>query len=392
MIRLNFLRTIVKMAEVKGLIKIFSSIALSCVFLLYAGPVSVRAGESKPAWETEWNETVEAAKKEGQIAVYHTRGPFDKLFADFSKRYPGIKFISATGRGGELISRVMSERRAGKYLVDIYLGATGTPLDVLYPGKLLEPIQPILVLPEVKDQSNWFGKRHHYGDPEGKYIFVFEGVVRSDMAYNTTLVETKEFTSYWDLLKSKWKGKIAAIDPRLAGFPEGFLQFAYYHADLGAKFLRQLFGEMDITISRDGRQIVDWLAVGKFAIAIGPSASDIQAGMKSNLPLSRFEPRAFKEGIYMRATQGSLSILNRLPHPNATKVFVNWLLSREGQTKFQNHFMRIDPVFSLRDDVVVDPSVEPYRPKPGDKFMPVYRPEYRDLQGAYKVIDEAATR
>ena len=392
MIRLNFLRTIVKMAEVKGLIKIFSSIALSCVFLLYASPVSVRAGESKPAWETEWNETVEAAKKEGQIAVYHTRGPFDKLFADFSKRYPGIKFISATGRGGELISRVMSERRAGKYLVDIYLGATGTPLDVLYPGKLLEPIQPILVLPEVKDQSNWFGKRHHYGDPEGKYIFVFEGVVRSDMAYNTTLVETKEFTSYWDLLKSKWKGKIAAIDPKLAGFPEGFLQFAYYHADLGAKFLRQLFGEMDITISRDGRQIVDWLAVGKFAIAIGPSASDIQAGMKSNLPLSRFEPRAFKEGIYMRATQGSLSILNRLPHPNATKVFVNWLLSREGQTKFQNHFMRIDPVFSLRDDVVVDPSVEPYRPKPGDKFMPVYRPEYRDLQGAYKVIDEAATR
>jgi len=149
---------------------------------------------------------------------------------------------------------------------------------------------------------------------------------------------------------------------------------------------------MDITISRDGRQIVDWLAVGKFAIAIGPSASDIQAGMKSNLPLSRFEPRAFKEGIYMRATQGSLSILNRLPHPNATKVFVNWLLSREGQTKFQNHFMRIDPVFSLRDDVVVDPSVEPYRPKPGDKFMPVYRPEYRDLQGAYRVIDEAATR
>jgi ABC-type Fe3+ transport system substrate-binding protein len=372
--------------------KIFGSIALSCVFLLYACPVSVRAGESKAAWETEWNETVEAAKKEGQIAVYHTRGPFDKLFADFSKRYPGIKFISATGRGGELISRVMSERRAGKYLVDIYLGATGTPLDVLYPGKLLEPIQPILVLPEVKDQSNWFGKRHHYGDPEGKYIFVFEGVVRSDMAYNTTLVETKEFTSYWDLLKSRWKGKIAAIDPKLAGFPEGFLQFAYYHADLGAKFLRQLFGEMDITISRDGRQIVDWLALGKFAIAIGPSASDFQAGMKSNLPLSRFEQRAFKEGIYMRATQGSLSILNRLPHPNATKVFVNWLLSREGQTKFQNHFMRIDPVFSLRDDVVVDPSVEPYRPKPGDKFMPVYRPEYRDLQGAYKVIDEAATR
>ena len=372
--------------------KTFGGMALSSAFLLSACLASARAGESKPAWETEWNATVEAAKKEGQITVYHTRGPFDKLFADFNKRYPGIKLSSATGRGGELISRMMSERRAGKYLVDLYLGATGTPLDVLYPAKVLDPIQPMLLLPEVKDESNWFGQRHHYGDPAAKYIFVFEGVVRSDMAYNSALVDAKEFTSYWDLLKSKWKGKIAAMDPKLAGFPEGFLQFAYYHRDLGAKFIRQLFGEMDVTLSRDGRQIVDWLATGKFALAIGPSASDIQAAMKSNLPVSRFEPRAFKEGIYMRATQGSLSVLNRLPHPNATKLFINWLLSREGQTLFQNYFLRIDPVFSLRDDIPVDPSVEPYRPKPGDKFMPVYRPEYRDLQGAYKLIDESLKR
>ena len=149
---------------------------------------------------------------------------------------------------------------------------------------------------------------------------------------------------------------------------------------------------MEITLSRDSRQLVDWLAVGKFAIALAPSASDIQAGMKQGMPLSRFEPRAFKEGIYMRATQGSISVLNRLPHPHATKVFVNWVLSREGQTQFQTHFLRIDPVFSLRDDVPVDPTVEPYRPKPGDKFMPIYRAEFRDLQGAYKLIDEALQR
>ncbi len=94
----------------------------------------------------------------------------------------------------------------------------------------------------------------------------------------------------------------------------------------------------------------------------------------------------------MRATQGSLSILNRLPHPNATKVFVNWLLSREGQMHYQKHFLRIDPVFSLREDVPPDPIVEPYRPKPRDKFMAIYRPEFRDLEGAYKVIDDALKR
>ncbi|MGH7870664.1 MAG: ABC transporter substrate-binding protein [Candidatus Binatia bacterium] len=371
--------------------KLLSAAILSWVLLSFLASTSVRAGAAMQT-DVEWKDTVQAANKEAELTVYHTRGPFDKLFADFNKRYPAIKFLSASGRGGELIARMMSERRAGKHLVDIYLGASGTPLDVLYPAKVLEPIPSLLLLPEVRDPSNWFGKRHHYGDPEGKYIFVYEGVVRSDMAYNTALVDAKEIVSYWDLVKPKWKGKIAAIDPKLAGFPEGFLQFTYYHPDLGGRFLKQLFGDMDITVSRDGRQIVDWLAAGKFAIAIGPSASDVQAAIKSRLPLARFEPRAFREGIYMRATQGSLSVMNRMPHPNATKVFVNWLLSRDGQIQFQNHFMRIDPVFSLRDDIPVDPSVEPYRPKPGDKFMPVYRSDYRDLQGAYKLIDEAQKR
>ncbi len=349
----------------------------------------MQAGESKPVWEPEWRENVEAAKKEGQVTIYHSRGPFDKVFEEFNKRHPAIKIVSVIGRGGDLITRMMAERRAGKYLADMYLGSSGTPLDVLYPAKVLEPISNLLILPEVRERSHWFRGQHHFADPEGKYIFVFEGVVRSDMAYNTKLVDPKEFSSYWDLLKPKWKGKIAAMDPKLAGFPSGLLQFAYHHPELGPGFLRQLFGEMDITLSREGRQLVDWLAVGKFAIALGPSASEVQFGMKQGLPFARFEPRAFKEGIYMRATQGSLSVMSQLPHPRATRVLVNWLLSREGQTHYQREFLRIDPVFSLREDVPPDPTVEPYRPKPGDKFMSVYRAEFRELEGAFKVIDEA---
>jgi len=355
-------------------------------------PGALQAGEPRPGWEAEWERVQEEAKKEGQITLYHTRGPFDKLFGEFSKRYPGIKVTGVTGRGGELSSRIMAERRAGKDFADIYLGSAGTPSDVFYPAKILEPAQAFLLLPEVVDKSRWVQRQHHYADPEGKYVLVFEGVVRSDMAYNSKLVEPKEFTSYWDLLKPKWKGKIVAMDPKLPGFPSGLLQFAYYHPDLGAKFLRLLFGEMEIALSRDSRQLVDWLAVGRFAIGLAPSAGDLQSAMRQGLPLARFEARAFKEGIYMRATQGSLSIMNRAPHPNATKVFVNWLLSREGQTHYQRLFLRIDPVFSLREDVPIDPAVQAYRPRPGDTFMPVYRAEFRDLQGAFKVIDEALGR
>ena len=355
-------------------------------------PGALQAGEPRPGWEVEWEKVQEESKKSGQIAVYHTRGPFDKLFEEFNKRYPWIKVTSVTGRGGELMARIMAERRAGKYLADMYLGSAGTPVEVFYPAKILEPVPAFLILPEVVDKSRWFQRQHHYGDPESKYIFVFEGVVRSDMAYHTTLVDPKEFTSYWDLLKPKWKGKIVAMDPKLPGFPSGLLQFAYYHPDLGPKFLRLLFGETEITLTRDARQLVDWLAVGRFAIGLAPSASDLMAAMRQGLPLARFEPRAFKEGLYMRATQGSLSIMNRAPHPEATKVFVNWLLSREGQTHFQTLFLRIDPMFSLREDVPVDPVLQPYRPRPGDKFMPVYRAEFRELEGAFKVIGEAMRR
>ena len=366
--------------------------AAACGLLLWLGVSAAHGAESKSSWESEWSRAVEAAKREGQVTISHTRGPFDQVFADFSRRHPGIKIVSIAGRGGDLISRIMAERRAEKYVTDVYLGSSGTPMDVLYPGKALEPVPNFMILPDVKDQSKWFRKQHHYADPEQKYIMVFEGVVRSDMAFNTQLVDPKEFNSYWDLVKPKWKGKIAAMDPKLPGFPSGLMQFSYYHPDLGARFLRQLFSEMDIVLSREARQLVDWLAVGKFAIALAPSASEVQAAMRQGLPLGRFEPRAFKEGTYMRATQGSLSILSQPPHPNATKVFVNWLLSREGQTQYQKHFLRIDPIFSLRDDVAVDAGVESYRPRAGDKFMSVYRSEFRDLDDAYKLVDEALKR
>src|SRR5262245_52780081 len=128
--------------------------ALGCGFLFWLALTAGYAGESKPAWETEWEQTVEAAKTDGQVTGYHTRRHFDKLFADFSKRYPGIKIVSVVGRGGELLSRIMGERRAEKYLADLYLGSSGTPMDVFYPAKILEPVPPVLLLPEVRDPSN----------------------------------------------------------------------------------------------------------------------------------------------------------------------------------------------------------------------------------------------
>ena len=76
--------------------KLSRAAAWVCGFLIWALTPSVQAGESKSAWQAEWDGAVEAAKNDARITIYHTRGPFENVFGEFSKRYPAIKVVSVT--------------------------------------------------------------------------------------------------------------------------------------------------------------------------------------------------------------------------------------------------------------------------------------------------------
>jgi ABC-type glycerol-3-phosphate transport system substrate-binding protein len=117
-------------------------------------------------WKKDWEQTVAAAKKEGQVTVYIYR--YEGVLQDFKREFPDINVVTVAGRGNELTTRVMSERRAGKYIADVYSAGTGGNYNVLYKGKALDPIKPVLTLPEVIDESKWYGKEHRYADGEGK--------------------------------------------------------------------------------------------------------------------------------------------------------------------------------------------------------------------------------
>ncbi|MGH7770291.1 MAG: hypothetical protein ACREQP_22795, partial [Candidatus Binatia bacterium] len=224
------------------------------------------AAEVKPAWQSEWETTVAAAEREGQLSLYiFEAGPVGvETVQAFEKAFPKIKVSQLRARGSDLGPRVIAERRAGKYLVDVFTGGKGTAHSTLYVGKTLDPIKPLLLLPEVLDESKWWQGKHKYVDPEGKYIFAFLGNGGGvNINYHTKLVSPKDFNSYWDLLNPKWKGKITATDPRTRGMDTPVL-FFYYHSKLGPEFMKRLYGEMDVTIARDYRQPVDWLATGKF--------------------------------------------------------------------------------------------------------------------------------
>ncbi len=307
---------------------------LALLFIFLSSSTSF-AADARPAWRIEWDKTIAAAEKEGALSLYvFEAGPLtEETVQAFERAFPKIKVSQLRGRGNDLGPRIVAERRGGKYLVDLFAGGKGTALGTLYTGKLLDPIKPLLLLPEVLDESKWYRRELKYVDPESKYIFVYIGNAGGvEINYNSTLVNPKEFASYWDLTQPKWKGKITATDPRSRGMDNPVL-FFYYHAKLGPEFIRKLYGDMEVTIARDYRQPVDWLAAGRYALCIPCVSDEMDKAMDQKLPVGQI--LRLKEGGTLSSSGGTLTLMQNAPHPNAAKVFVNWLLSREGQTIVQ---------------------------------------------------------
>ncbi|NIO09388.1 MAG: hypothetical protein GTO40_15825, partial [Deltaproteobacteria bacterium] len=228
------------------------------------------------SWQSDWDETVRAAKEEGRVVLY-VSDVFFEVFQEFQKKYPEIKVISVTGRGSQIAQRVMAERRAGKYLADLYMGGSGTLYNVFYRGGVLSPIKPLLFLPEVVDESKWWSGKHIYHDDESRYMLAFNGNAQTYFSYNTKAVNPKRFSSYWDFLDPKWKGQIVSYDPTMGGAVSGVLMFLYKNPKLGPNYIRRILTEMNLKATRDSRQLVNWLAVGKYPLAamVGPNRAGI---------------------------------------------------------------------------------------------------------------------
>ncbi len=314
-------------------------------------PRATHAAEAKPAWQVEWEKVLAAAKKEGQVAVYISG--YEEVLPDFQKEYPEIKVAAVTGRGSQVGQRLLAERRGEKYLADVVSAGGVTTYQQLFPAKVFDPIKPALLLPEITDPSKWYEGRHHYADPENQYIFSYVATATyGSISYNTKLVDAKDFKSYWDLLNPKWKGKIISRDVRVPGPGSGNARLFYYLPDLGPSFIQQI-------VRRNGHDSC-FAIIGRVRIG-SPSESaicffcDVDVLSNRDCPVETFGPRVFKEGAGLVQQFGTLALVNKAPHPNAAKVFINWLLSRKGQIALQKTWSipRVPPD-SLRIDIPKD--------------------------------------
>jgi iron(III) transport system substrate-binding protein len=342
--------------------------SLALLFLSALAPSLVHA---QPAdWQKTWDETLAAAKKEGKVVV---AGPPDAevrkaLPEAFKNRY-GITMEYQSARGTDSATKLRAERAAGIYTADAALAGSNTIFTVLFREKMLAPLRPELILPEVTDGSRWKRGGLWFVDPEEQYVLRLFSTVNEAFWINTTQVKPGDLRKVTDLINPKWKGKIAFMDPTVSG--TGGNQAANLYALFGNDFVKKFFLDQKTTISRDRRQLTDWLIRGTYPIVFGAEDGELERLRKENLPLNSVYGLEDMPGSLSGGDQ--LALFNHAPHPNAARVFANWIASKEGSELF-GRALNMVPV---RSDIDASSFMPPeVIPKPGVNYFDPYLYEF----------------
>src|SRR5262245_8162930 len=258
---------------------------------VHSAPVQPTTGEL-----SEWDRLVAGAKQEGKLRMYGPRGleKFRRALTETFEKKCGITIEYAGLGARELLQIVPQERAAGNYLWDIFVGGTDTLLFNMKALRVLEPIRPALILPEVKDPKHWQGATLPFFDNDGLGLFVLYGPARSFFV-NAAVARPEEITSYRDLLSPNWKGQILLTrDPRMSGHGRSTFAFFYMHKDLGPEFVRALLLQ-ELRIPKDEHEAELRVSQGQFGLCICNNA-EAAILVKERLPVKALDSHQIKEG------------------------------------------------------------------------------------------------
>ena len=308
------------MARQLPLTRLWIALSLAAFFLVANLAYSAEAPE-------DWQKVVEAAKKEGKVVV---GGPptsvlRQKFKETFEKRF-GIELEIISAPGPQNASRAMAEFKAGVKYFDVLHGGSGT-LEPLMRENMLVPLMDLIILPEVKDPRQWWGG-HMWEDniKTNRFIYSFSADFSTPPFYNADFVKQEEVKSYDDFLLPKWKAKIGFFEPRVPSAGQGL--WGFLMKIKGKEFLQKLAGQ-DLFISRDGKQLADSLAKGALGFNLGQSQRFIDPYIKAGISIKPLNK--IKEGLSGSNGFGTVAVLKNAAQANAAKVYINWLLGKEGQ-------------------------------------------------------------
>jgi iron(III) transport system substrate-binding protein len=256
---------------------------------------------------------IERAKKEGTFLLYSSMNTPDvnQVFDGFRKRYPFITPKNYNTRSAALLERVITEARAGKHFADVIQGNAFT-LYLLAKRGHTEPYAS----PEAKSYPESFR------DPAGNWVAAY--LQLNVIGYNTQLVPRAEAPkSYEDLLAPKWKGRMGLDDKQYIWF-DGLLKVMGH--EKGLAYMKRLASQA-IHFRSGNTLLANLLAAGEFGLLINTRPESIDELKQKGAPLEWVAPRPTTANVL------PIAVAKNAPHPNAARLFMDYMLSDEGQKR-----------------------------------------------------------
>jgi iron(III) transport system substrate-binding protein len=180
----------------------------------------------------------------------------------------------------------------------------------------------------VIDDSKWMGGFDAaFLDLAKQYAIGFALRIQYNTQVNRDVVPESQLRTAEDLLKPEFRGRIAILDPRVRS--AGANQISAFRKAQGDDFIRRLLVDQEPVLTNDRRQNTEWVVRGRYPIGLGVSDDMLLPFLEQSVG-KQVQPLQ-TEAAPVGAGNGALALVNRAPHPNAAKVFINWLLSQETQ-------------------------------------------------------------
>ena len=277
-------------------------------------------------WKQQWEQAIAGAKKEGELVI---SGPSGRGWRDFlmtfQEAFPGITVKITPSAGRDFWPRLIKEREVGQYLWDLRVGGSDNNTHVLRRQGYFAPIRDLLILPEVLDENAWYGGIDGiFNDTDKRYLLSYALYTQGIATFNKKFI--KGPLQVQDVIKPEYVGKISMADPRGGS---SLSTTAVLLRSFGEDFVKKLIVDQQPVITKEPRQQMQWLTSGRYPIAFGlPTAAIVEYGGRGG-SLGDFAQvegvLAWSQGV------GGASLLTHAPHPNASKVFLNWLLTKDVQ-------------------------------------------------------------
>jgi iron(III) transport system substrate-binding protein len=298
-----------------------------------------QTGAAAPA-ASDWDAVVAAARQEGHLVVATYAGNSNRTLMDaFEAAYPGIT-VDQTGfqsSSRDFFPRFFQERQAGLYQWDLILVPSTEVVVQAIPQGAVDPIRPLIVRPEVLDDKAWLdGFEGGWLDKAKQYSYAITRSRSQALWVDTNQVTDGEIKSYKDLLDPKWKGKILAGDPRTKG--SGYWPGTTLRVKTGSdEIIRQLFKDQAPSLSTDARQLTEQVVRGAYPIGLGAISKSILIDFIKQGQGKNLKAIPTVEIDYVNSADHVLHLANRAPNPNAARVFVNWVLSKDGSAAYSKN-------------------------------------------------------